>query len=182
MSCIATKEQGLKRTQHVSKGSLSPKPPATCYLTRGNLDNEWYIWNTAATALAVKRGDTLNGCLVSFSYDEATRRPLRVLEDFGIDGMGCVACVLEQEICFREPIGDPLLVATQVDLVDMCMSKGVKCAIFLEQHTRSPQDEELQLGSRVCSLCPHGKRDAQKKVRHYAPLPPIQTSSWSVLL
>lgn len=165
---------GLKRRRPgISEDGLATKTPVTCYLTRGSYDNEWYVWNTSAVALALQRGDSLNTCLVACNFEHATVHPARVLEGFVVGGMGSSTCVLEREICFREPIGDLQSVATQVDLVDVCRSKGIKCAIFLEHYTQNPRDEELQLGSRVCSAFVHTVGEMLRRkydIAHHYPL------------
>lgn len=90
-------------------------------------------------------------CIIASDFENTTCLLSRVLKDVTIRGLGDTTCILGRDICLEydslEPMVDLQSVAPQVDLVDMCMSKGIKCAIFLEHYTQTPQDEELQLGS-----------------------------------
>lgn len=155
MACVATtKPHGAKRRSPATSSRESPaEPSATCYLTRGSSDKEWYAWNTSSEVLVLQKGDSPRTLLVASNFEDTTDVSVRVLRDFTICGMRSSTCRLQREITFQEPIDDlALSAASQVDLMEMCTSKGVACATFLAQYTHNPVDEELPLGSRVHSL------------------------------
>lgn len=155
MACIATtKARGAKRRRPTASSRETPtEPRATCYLTRGSSVKEWYVWNTSSEALVLQKGDSPRTLLVTSNFEDTTDVSVRVLRDFTICGMRSSTCRLQREITFQEPNDDlTRLAATQIDLKEMCKSKGIECATFLAQYTHKPVDEELLLGSRVHSL------------------------------
>lgn len=113
------------------------------------------MWNTAHSALVVQGGELLRARLVAKDFGNTSSRSVRAIVDLTVRGMGFLTCVQEHEIRFEEPVGDLRSVATQLDLVHACTSKGIGCALFLEHHAQNPQDRELGLGSQVCSLFVH---------------------------
>ncbi|KAJ8009778.1 hypothetical protein DPEC_G00067750 [Dallia pectoralis] len=178
MASNVDKARRPKRRQVTSgcNGS-SAKSPVDCYITRGLLENEWHVWNTSPGALKLRSGDTVHTRVVTSDFDGSTVLLARVLADVNVPGSGAAACVLGRDMCFTdnslEQFGDLRSVATQVDFVDMCMSKGVKCTSFLEHYTQNPDDEELRLGSRVCSLFVHTVREMLSRrydIMHHYPL------------
>lgn len=135
------------------------------------------MWNTSPGALTLRVGDLFHACIVASDFDGTTCLLTRVLADVTIRGSGDTTCILGRDICFEDdslgPVVDLQSVATQVDLVDMCMSKGIKCVSFLEHYTQNPQDEELQLGSQVCSLFVHTVTEMISRrydIMHHYPL------------
>ncbi|KAE8277816.1 hypothetical protein D5F01_LYC24143 [Larimichthys crocea] len=155
MACIATtKAHGAKRRHPATSSRKTPaEPSATCYLTRGSSDKEWYAWNTSSEALVLRKGDSLRTLLVNSNFEDTNDVSVRVLRDFTICGMGSSTCRLQREITSPEPMDDlARSAATQIDLKEMCTSKGIECATFLAQYTHKPVDEELLLGSRVHAL------------------------------
>ena len=156
---------------------VSSKPPVTCYLTRGKFKEEWHVWNTSNATVVLQSGDTILPCMVTSSFESAPCHPVRVLQDLTILGMSDSTCVLEREIRFKHgSLGqsvDPESVATQFDFVEMCISKGVKCTSYLQHYMQNPQDEELQLGSQVCSLfvqTVHEMLSRKYDIMHHYPL------------
>lgn len=168
MSCHVKRKQRGIRDDH-----QTPKPPVTCYVTRGSFDKEWHVWNTSAMALVLQKGDSMCACLVASDFEDTTAVCILVLQGFTISGMGSKTCVTDRVISFQQPIGDLQSVADQVDLDAVCMSKGIKCAIFLEHYTNNPCDEELQLGRRVHSLFVQTVGEMLKRkydIMHHYPL------------
>lgn len=168
------KSRKLKRKQVVSCDTNVSIYPVRCYFTRGLSEDQWHIWNTAPEVLTLRVGDMLTACIVSIDFDEMTSLPVQLLTDVTIQGLGETTCVLEQDIRFKDKsILDMNAVATQVAFVDMCSSKGIKCASFLAHYTRNPQDCELALGSQVVSLFVQTVKEMMTRrydIMHHYPL------------
>lgn len=176
MQSNVNKVQVLKLRQYtLNDNNTSGKHPVTCYFTLGCRTGQWHMWNTAPSALTLRRGDLLRACILASDFNDTTGHLTRVLADVTIGGLGNTTCLLGRDISFEslEQIPDLQSVATQGDFVAMCMSKGVTCASFLEHYTQYQQDEELQLGEQLHSLFSQTVSDMLSKrydVMHHYPL------------
>ena len=147
----------LKRKQVVSSDDgSSSNPPVNLYLTRGHCKDEWHMWNVSCCELRLKVGEIVHGHILSSDFDDTIHLVTSVLANLTIPASGEITSLMGCDIRFDGDFSEHVLhlqsAATQGDLVDMCMSKGVKCATFLEHHIQRSQDAEFELGSKVHSL------------------------------
>lgn len=126
--------QGSKRLRCVNGTERdSSQSIPCCYLVRGACEQEWYIWNVNALALTFSKGDMLRCISVTTDLECASCIWLDILQGFTVCGMASVKCVLEHEIHSCDPIAGLETMLTQSTLNTVCMGKGVKCGVLLQE-------------------------------------------------
>lgn len=98
---------------------------------------------------------------------------IRIVRDMAVPGLKNRQCVAGHDIELQEPLADVSLAAADSELVRMCMSKGIKCAAFLEHYVKRADTEELDLGERMHSLFVCATREMLTRkydIMHHYPL------------
>lgn len=173
MDRVCDKVRGLKRTIPVNPSNASRELSIACYLTKGAHRDEWHVWNISPLALPLHKGERIQPYLVGSDFERGSQCRAYILKDFTVSGMASTLCVVQRDIRFKEPIAELASVASQVELVNLCLAKGIKCALFLEHHMADVKDCELQLGSHMNSVFVYTVREMLKRnydVMHHYPL------------
>lgn len=123
-----------------------------CFLTRGAEANVWHLWNSSSSALALRKDEIARVHGVRSDMERTTFCQIRIVRDMAVPGLKSRQCVAGHDIELQEPLADALLAAADSELVQRCMSKGIKCATFLEHYVKRDDTEELDLGERMHSL------------------------------
>ncbi|KAK7915595.1 hypothetical protein WMY93_011356 [Mugilogobius chulae] len=153
----------------------NPLSRLQCYVTLGKCDGECYLWNKSPESLSLQAGDILSVCMVTSDFGRSKILTARVeVEDFAIQGLDIRHCTIGRDLCFLDETRDMGSLATQKDLEEMCMSRGIKCSAFLEHYVGNcDNDQEFKLGSEVCSLFTETVGEMlfrQYDIKHHYPL------------
>lgn len=151
----------------------TPSLQEHCFLTRGAEADVWHLWNSSRSALALRKDDIARVHAVRSDMERTTFCQLRIVRDVAVPGLKDRRCVAGHDIELQEPLADVSLAAADSELVRMCMSKGIKCAAFLEHYVKRADTEELDLGERMHSLFVCATREMLTRkydIMHHYPL------------
>lgn len=153
-------------------GGPAPSLHDHLFVTRGADAATWHLWNTSGSALSLSKDEVARGHLVRADMEQTDFCYVRIVRDIVVPGLKDRLCAVGSDIQHCEPF-DTSSAAADIDLVQMCISKGIKCTTFLENYVKSKSDEELDLGERMHALCVsliQEMMDREYDIMHHYPL------------
>lgn len=152
---------------------MAPSLYDHCFLTRGADADTWHLWNSSSSAVSLHKNDIVGVHLVRVDMEQTELCHVRIVRDIVVAGLKDRQCVVGLDIEHCVPLLDLPPAAAYTDLVQMCVSRGIKCATFLEHYVKSNCDEELDLGKRMHTLCVsviQEMMDRKYDIMHHYPL------------
>lgn len=159
--------------EDAAAGSVAPSLHDNLFFTRGADVDTWHLWNTSSSALSLHKDEIARGHLVRADMEQTAFCHVNITQDIVVPGLKDRRCAVGLELEHCEPLFDPSSAAADTDLVQICISKGIKCATFLENYVKSNYNEELDLGERMHALCVSVIRemmDREYDIMHHYPL------------